>query len=267
MDDGPHLVYCPEADFDQDEFVSSIEKCLARLGRCLVAVSEGIHDSSGKLFMQVTIHALSPAEKLLPPPPHRLSLSLFARACRSRILMTSAALPSACVHTVARGAQTYAESSGSKIAGMKDSHGNISLGGTGVLGDALAGMVKEKLGKIRIRADTCARSFACSLTLGYLLPQLCMYACTARSICYAAAGQSAWISHAGAARPPMSDGFLQRGFPADTSEVDAREAAMVSRHAPPPVRIRAPPPATPRYPGALPPGFHWLRLRRAWPPG
>jgi hypothetical protein len=88
--------------------------------------------------------------------------------------MTPAALPSACVHTVARGAQTYAESSGSKIAGMKDSHGNISLGGTGVLGDALAGMVKEKLGKIRIRADTCARSFACSLTLGYLLPQLCI---------------------------------------------------------------------------------------------
>lgn len=80
MDDGPHLVYCPEADFDQDEFVSSIEKCLARLGRCLVAVSEGIHDSSGKLFMQVTIHALSPAEKLLPPPPPPpLALSLCAR--------------------------------------------------------------------------------------------------------------------------------------------------------------------------------------------
>jgi hypothetical protein len=85
MDDGPHLVYCPEADFDQDEFVSSIEKCLARLGRCLVAVSEGIHDSSGKLFMQVTIHALSPAETLLPPPPpprsrsRSRSLSLRAR--------------------------------------------------------------------------------------------------------------------------------------------------------------------------------------------
>lgn len=88
-----------------------------------VAVSEGIHDANGKLFLQA-----------------------------------------------------YAEQAGSKVAGMKDSHGNVSLGGTGVLGDALAGMVKERLGG-RVRADTF--------------------------------------------------GFLQRGFPADTSDVDAREAAMV----------------------------------------
>lgn len=101
---------------------------MKRLGRCLVAVSEGIHDDKGELFLAA-----------------------------------------------------FAKKSGSKIAGMKDSHGNVSLGGTGVLGDALAGLVKEKLGNIRVRADTF--------------------------------------------------GFLQRGFPADTSTVDAEEAAMVGAKA------------------------------------
>lgn len=127
-DDGPHLVYVPEVAFDPEEFVASIDAVHKRLGRCLVAVSEGIHDSNGELFLVA-----------------------------------------------------YAKQAGSNIAGMKDSHGNVSLGGTGVLGDALAGLVKEKLGNVRCRADTY--------------------------------------------------GFLQRGFPADTSSVDAAEAAMVGAKA------------------------------------
>jgi 6-phosphofructokinase len=121
-DDGPHLVYLPEADFDPDEFIASVDACMKRLGRCLVAVSEGIHDAKGELFLAA-----------------------------------------------------YAKKAGSNLAGMKDSHGNVSLGGTGVLGDALAGMVKEKLGG-RVRADTF--------------------------------------------------GFLQRGFPADTSTVSTTHLAQ-----------------------------------------
>lgn len=42
-DDGPHLIYCPEADFDLDVFCKDIEGVYRRLGRCIVAVSEGIH--------------------------------------------------------------------------------------------------------------------------------------------------------------------------------------------------------------------------------
>jgi len=76
-DDGPHLVYLPEAAFDPEEFVASIDACLKRLGRCLVAVSEGIRDADGELFLV-----------------------------------------------------SYAKKAGSNIAGMKDSHGNVSLGGT-----------------------------------------------------------------------------------------------------------------------------------------
>ncbi|MCG3179069.1 MAG: Pyrophosphate--fructose 6-phosphate 1-phosphotransferase [Phycisphaerae bacterium] len=42
-DAGPHLVYVPEADFDEARFVADVQKSLARIGRCQVAVSEGIH--------------------------------------------------------------------------------------------------------------------------------------------------------------------------------------------------------------------------------
>ena len=50
--------------------------------------------------------------------------------------------------------QVYAEQSGSALAGARDSHGNVQLSGTGALGDALANLVKEKLGISRVRADT-----------------------------------------------------------------------------------------------------------------
>jgi 6-phosphofructokinase 1 len=45
---GPHLVYLPEVPFDGMRFVADVEKVYARLGRCQVAVSEGIQDASGK---------------------------------------------------------------------------------------------------------------------------------------------------------------------------------------------------------------------------
>ncbi|UCG33284.1 MAG: diphosphate--fructose-6-phosphate 1-phosphotransferase [Phycisphaerales bacterium] len=51
-DDGPHLVYVPERPFDLDRFVEDVEAVYTRLGRCLVAVSEGIHDGQGKLWAE-----------------------------------------------------------------------------------------------------------------------------------------------------------------------------------------------------------------------
>jgi 6-phosphofructokinase 1 len=47
---GPHLVYCPERVFEMPAFLSDVERVYKRLGRCVIAVSEGIHDSSGKLI-------------------------------------------------------------------------------------------------------------------------------------------------------------------------------------------------------------------------
>ncbi len=100
-EDGPHLIYLPERTFDPKQFLADVEDCYNRMGRCIVAVSEGIHDADGKPFLQV-----------------------------------------------------YAEQAGSAMAGQQDSHGNVQLSGTGALGDALANLVKEHLGGIRVRADT-----------------------------------------------------------------------------------------------------------------
>jgi len=46
-DDGPHLIYLPEREFDMDRFLSAVKETNDKYGRCIVAVSEGIHDSSG----------------------------------------------------------------------------------------------------------------------------------------------------------------------------------------------------------------------------
>ena len=46
-DDGPHLIYLPERDFTIERFLADVKAVHARLGRCVVAVSEGIHDAAG----------------------------------------------------------------------------------------------------------------------------------------------------------------------------------------------------------------------------
>jgi 6-phosphofructokinase 1 len=45
--DGPHLVYVPEVPLTRDRFVEEVAEVYGRLGRCLVAVSEGIELPGG----------------------------------------------------------------------------------------------------------------------------------------------------------------------------------------------------------------------------
>ena len=47
-DDGPHLIYLPERTFSIDRFLADVKATQERYGRCVVAVSEGIHDASGQ---------------------------------------------------------------------------------------------------------------------------------------------------------------------------------------------------------------------------
>lgn len=90
--DGPHLVYLPEVAFSVERFARDLRRVVAARGRCVVAVSEGIHDENGRLLGEST---------------------------------------------------------------EKDSHGNVQLSGSGALGDRLAAIAKEALGKdARVRADT-----------------------------------------------------------------------------------------------------------------
>ena len=106
--DGPHLIYVPESPFDVEKFKADVDAAFKKHGRCLIAVSEGIHDASG-----------SPIASVL------------------------------------------AERSGKEVE--RDSHGNVQLSGSGVLGDFLADLVKKDLKIKRVRSDTLGylqRSFA-----------------------------------------------------------------------------------------------------------
>ena len=47
-DDGPHLIYLPERDFDADTFANDVKQVYEQIGRVVIAVSEGIHDKSGE---------------------------------------------------------------------------------------------------------------------------------------------------------------------------------------------------------------------------
>ena len=109
---GPHLVYVPEVAFSTRKFLEDVREVYGRLGRCQIAVSEGIADETG------TPVAAALAERL----GHRVE---------------------------------------------RDSHGNVQLSGSGVLGDFLADFIKtelmQKYKTLRVRSDTFGylqRSFA-----------------------------------------------------------------------------------------------------------
>ncbi len=47
-DDGPHLIYIPERNFSLDSFLTDVKTAYDKHGRCVIAVSEGIHDADGQ---------------------------------------------------------------------------------------------------------------------------------------------------------------------------------------------------------------------------
>ena len=49
-DDGPHLVYVPEEGLSIDKFLDNVMDVYQKLGRCVVAISEGICDVEGVLW-------------------------------------------------------------------------------------------------------------------------------------------------------------------------------------------------------------------------
>ncbi len=50
-DDGPHYVYMPETTFTEEQFLNDVKSAMDKYGRCIVAVSEGIHDQDGNPIM------------------------------------------------------------------------------------------------------------------------------------------------------------------------------------------------------------------------
>jgi len=47
-DDGPHLIYLPERVFSLERFLADVKAAYDRYGRCVIAVSEGVHDATGE---------------------------------------------------------------------------------------------------------------------------------------------------------------------------------------------------------------------------
>src|SRR5690606_10900563 len=59
-DSGPHLVYVPERAFSTERFIDDVKATLARHGRCVVAVSEGVSTADGNSLVE----SLVPADRL-----------------------------------------------------------------------------------------------------------------------------------------------------------------------------------------------------------
>ncbi len=52
MGAGPDLIYLPEVNFDMDQFLADVTKIYNAKGKCLVAVSEGIHYADGSFVSE-----------------------------------------------------------------------------------------------------------------------------------------------------------------------------------------------------------------------
>ena len=54
---GPDLVYLPETDFDMDKFLADVKAVYEKTGKCMVAVSEGIHYADGTFVSEAKTSA------------------------------------------------------------------------------------------------------------------------------------------------------------------------------------------------------------------
>ena len=50
--DGPHLIYVPEAPLSEEKFLSDVDRVYSKQGRCLIAVSEGVSQPNGKAWAE-----------------------------------------------------------------------------------------------------------------------------------------------------------------------------------------------------------------------
>lgn len=54
---GPDLIYLPEVDFDMDRFIADVTGIYNKTGKCMVAVSEGIHYADGTFVSEAKTSA------------------------------------------------------------------------------------------------------------------------------------------------------------------------------------------------------------------
>lgn len=54
---GPDLIYLPETDFDMERFIADVSSIYKRTGKCMIAVSEGIHYADGSFVSEAKTSA------------------------------------------------------------------------------------------------------------------------------------------------------------------------------------------------------------------
>ena len=87
-DDGPHLIYLPERVFEIDRFLADVKATHERYGRCVIAVSEGIHDAQGQpiLAKLAKDHGLKEGEWTVPDQSIRDLIRYYTREAGVRSL-------------------------------------------------------------------------------------------------------------------------------------------------------------------------------------
>jgi 6-phosphofructokinase 1 len=51
--DGPHLIYLPEVPLTKEKLLADVDRVYTKLGRCLIALSEGVSNPEGKTFAEL----------------------------------------------------------------------------------------------------------------------------------------------------------------------------------------------------------------------
>jgi 6-phosphofructokinase 1 len=54
-EDGPHLIYVPEAPFSEEKFLGDVDRTYKKHGRCLIAISEGVGRPDGKTWAEAIV--------------------------------------------------------------------------------------------------------------------------------------------------------------------------------------------------------------------
>ena len=94
--DGPHLIYLPERDFDTAKFLSEVKTVHDRLGRCVIAVSEGIRDADGT---PLSVKLAQTAEKDAHGNVHLSGTGALADFCAPRSNPSSASRACAAIRS------------------------------------------------------------------------------------------------------------------------------------------------------------------------
>jgi 6-phosphofructokinase 1 len=67
-DDGPHVLYFPERPVSIGKFLSDVEGVYQKLGRCVVAVSEGMCDADGETWAKKILQTAEKTHGNIQPP-------------------------------------------------------------------------------------------------------------------------------------------------------------------------------------------------------